>query len=278
MSSLRNAVKRVTHKERSQPTNRAHLGILEKKKDYKIRAKQYHNKQDELKSLWKKANERNPDEFYFGMNKSGVKGGRHEKLASVKQKEVEDQMGGADGYKLMKTQDLSYVRMQTMKDKKKVERLQSSLHFLGDNAQVERKHIIFVDDEEQKKNFSMAEHFDCPPELAERSFNRPRISKLIEIQQENSNIGDGEGEEIISKKKLDKERKKKKKIMKQIARARTVAYRELNARTERIEQLKETENHLIAQKLQASKGRKRKITPAEEGKPAIYKFSRKRLG
>ena len=48
MSSLRNAVKRVTHKERSQPRARNHLGLLEKKKDYQRRAKDFHFKTDLL--------------------------------------------------------------------------------------------------------------------------------------------------------------------------------------------------------------------------------------
>ena len=61
MSSLRNAVKRVTHKERSQPQARAHLGLLEKKSDYKLRSKDYHRKQDRLKSMRSKAANRNPD-------------------------------------------------------------------------------------------------------------------------------------------------------------------------------------------------------------------------
>ena len=34
MSSLRNAVKRVEHKERAQPASRKKLGLLEKHKDY----------------------------------------------------------------------------------------------------------------------------------------------------------------------------------------------------------------------------------------------------
>lgn len=38
MSSLRNAVKRVEHKERAQPASRRKLGLLEKHKDYGERA------------------------------------------------------------------------------------------------------------------------------------------------------------------------------------------------------------------------------------------------
>ena len=72
MSSLRNSVKRITHKERAQPASRKKFGLLEKHKDYVERAKDYHKKQDYLKTLKKKAEDRNPDEFYFKMNKSQV--------------------------------------------------------------------------------------------------------------------------------------------------------------------------------------------------------------
>jgi len=73
MSSLRNAVKRKTHKERAQPAKRRHLGLLEKKKDYLLRAKDYHRKQDRLRILREKAAMRNPDEFYKRMVNSSTK-------------------------------------------------------------------------------------------------------------------------------------------------------------------------------------------------------------
>jgi U3 small nucleolar RNA-associated protein 11 len=69
MSSLRNAVKRITHKERSQLSSRH--GFLEKHKDYIQRSQDYRNKQSYLKSLKRKASSRNPDEYYFKM--SGTK-------------------------------------------------------------------------------------------------------------------------------------------------------------------------------------------------------------
>ena len=72
-------VKQRTYRERSQPAARHKLGLLEKRKDYKLRAADYHRKQDELQRLREKAALRNPDEFYFGMVHSQVKGGVHHK-------------------------------------------------------------------------------------------------------------------------------------------------------------------------------------------------------
>ena len=67
MSSLKNIVKVRTYRERDQPAARKHLGLLEKKKDYKLRAKDYHRKEDAIKALKEKASFKNPDEFYFKM-------------------------------------------------------------------------------------------------------------------------------------------------------------------------------------------------------------------
>ena len=63
MSSWRNAVKDKVHKERSQPMARQSLGILEKKKDYKLRAEEQHKKKKVLQEMKLQASLRNPDEF-----------------------------------------------------------------------------------------------------------------------------------------------------------------------------------------------------------------------
>jgi len=55
------------HKERQQPKARRHLGTLEKHKDYVERAKIHHAKDAKVKELRKKAAEKNPEEFHFGM-------------------------------------------------------------------------------------------------------------------------------------------------------------------------------------------------------------------
>ena len=69
MSSLRNSLHRRNHKERSQLSHRQRFGILEKHKDYVLRARDYHSKQDRIQRLRQKAAERNKDEFYFAMNR-----------------------------------------------------------------------------------------------------------------------------------------------------------------------------------------------------------------
>jgi hypothetical protein len=56
---------------------RKRFGILEKHKDYIIRANAYHKKQETLKILRQKAAFKNPDEFNFKMINSKTVDGRH---------------------------------------------------------------------------------------------------------------------------------------------------------------------------------------------------------
>jgi hypothetical protein len=67
MASLRKALPQRTYQERHQPASRERFGLLEKHKDYVLRAKDYHKKQDRIRNLREKAALRNPDEFYFRM-------------------------------------------------------------------------------------------------------------------------------------------------------------------------------------------------------------------
>jgi hypothetical protein len=71
--------------------------------------------------------------------------------------------------------------------------------------------------------------------------------------------------------------KQAKKVATKAAKARAAAYAEVEARSKRVAALGRAEAHLVTEKLVSSKGRKRKIKPAENGNPAVYLWRRKRL-
>ena len=112
MSSLRNAVKRKTHKERSQPSDRKRLGLLEKHKDYVLRAQDYNKKHDRLRKLRLKAAFRNPDEFYHKMIQGQTKDGIHVSANSHGTVFSHEEM------QVMKTQDMAYFHMVKTIDRK----------------------------------------------------------------------------------------------------------------------------------------------------------------
>ncbi|WAR08232.1 UTP11-like protein, partial [Mya arenaria] len=151
MSSWKNANKTRarSHRERSQLESRAHLGALEKKKDYKRRAL-----------------DKNPDEFYFNMVKTEKKDGVHQLRESTEPEHTEEQL------KLMCTQDERYVNM------KRSSELKASLHMIDSNSTVQNKHTIFVDGKRQAKKFDAAKYFNTHPALVGRKHNRPTLEAL----------------------------------------------------------------------------------------------------
>jgi len=299
MSSLRNAVKRVTHKERSQPQHRSHLGILEKHKDYTKRAKDYHSKQRKINVLREKAQQRNPDEFYFGMHKSYVdrETGEHKKVLAARQKELEHIIG-VDSIKVMKEQDLKAVQLQIQKDKKRVEKLKRNLHLIGVengvdnndgthkiNTKKRKQHTIFVDSKEELQEFDVADYFNTVPELAGRAYNRVKVDQILaptaaSLMDGDASESDSENDfDITSKKKMTKKQRKKqqlkeKRSIRKAAKARRAAYREVAAIEDRKEKLLLAEMHLETEKKLQGKGKRRKIKNAQDGKPAVYKWSR----
>ncbi|KAJ4896263.1 putative U3 small nucleolar RNA-associated protein 11 [Raphanus sativus] len=141
MSSLRNAVPRPAHKERSQPQARKRFGLLEKHKDYVIRAKAYHQKEDIKKKLKQKAAFKNPDEFYFKMiNSKTVDGEEINKYS-------------AEELMIMKTQDIGYVFQKWQSEKNKIEKLTASLQCTEE--QPSRRHVYFAEDREEARELEL---------------------------------------------------------------------------------------------------------------------------
>jgi len=253
MSSLRNAVKRVAHKERAQPAARKKLGLLEKHKDYVERSRDFHKKQDYIKTLKRKAEERNPDEFYFKMNNSKVVNGVH--------KEIKDKSLDTSTVQHLKTQDLGYVIHKKAVNDRKVERMKKNLHMIGDKKVM--SHKIFVDDEKDVESFNLATHFDTSPALAKQAHNRVKI-ETIEKHVEASRGAVPTAAAV--KKTLEK---------------RTKTYKELDQRVKRAQKLSGALQTLSTQRNIMGKGSKRKISSAadeedDEQQPVVYKWKRER--
>lgn len=99
----------------------------------------FNEKKDALKLLHKRALNRNPDEFYFHMVRSGMKDGEH--IEKPKEDECTPEQ-----LKLMQTQDLKYIAHKRHVEAKKIEKLQSELHLI--DVEKSNTHTFFVDSKE----------------------------------------------------------------------------------------------------------------------------------
>ncbi|KAH0444233.1 u3 snornp-associated protein utp11 [Colletotrichum camelliae] len=134
MSSMRNAVQRRSHRERAQPLERQRFGLLEKHKDYSLRAKDYNKKKETIKHLRQKASERNEDEFYFGMlSRSGpgsrIKDGK--KWSGTIAGDRGNKAMDVDMVRLLKTQDVGYIRTMRNVISKEAKRLEEQIVLIG---------------------------------------------------------------------------------------------------------------------------------------------------
>ncbi|RMZ87099.1 hypothetical protein DV736_g5673, partial [Chaetothyriales sp. CBS 134916] len=141
MSSLRNSAPRRPHRERSQPSARAKWGLLEKHKDYSLRAADYNAKKKKISVLDRKAREKHPDEFAYGMLSDGGKiQGRHGQGGT-------EHRLSHDAVKLLKTQDQGYLRVVMARTRKEVDRVKEQLA----GVEGEGKRVVFEEDNTKKR-------------------------------------------------------------------------------------------------------------------------------
>ncbi|KAF7116605.1 hypothetical protein RHSIM_RhsimUnG0021500 [Rhododendron simsii] len=251
MSSLRNAVYRRAHQERAQPRSRRKFGLLEKHKDYVVRAKAYHKKQDALQKLKEKAAFRNPDEFYFKMINTKTVNGVH-KPGSQANKYTEEEL------MIMKTQDIGYVLQKLQSEKKKIEKLTAVLQ--STDSQLPSKHMYYAEDREDAKEIQL---HNSKVEKLPVMANVPANIKSPDAQS----CEDCEAQPSYSKKLLCSCRKT------------AASYRELAARKGRVNDLEKLYMDMAMQKELKKKGRKRKLLEDEIVCPTsrpVYKWRSER--
>jgi len=246
------------HRERPQPASRRSMGFLEKKKDYKKRALDHQRKEAKMKSLRKKAKERNPDEFYYKMVNTHLEDGEH--VEEEKPLEYSEEQ-----LKMMTIQDERYLNYKRQIERKKIEKLKSSLHLIDAETGAQRKHTFFVD--KKVKNFDVAKHLDTHPLLLGRPSNRVRMSDLISQQSSSSSSSSSTLASASSEKaelKLIKERNK--------------AYKELDKRMEREEEIYRHMQRLAVKRSLNDDKQRSKVQVAKETtkSAAQYKFAPKR--
>ena len=254
----RNVIPRRAHKERAQPAGRvARHGLLEKKKDWKLRAKNYHKKQANLKILREKAAFRNPDEFYFGMISSkGTKRGRERRVQDAKDA-IPIEQRTKDERLLAETTDQGYVSVKSGLEKGKLETLKKSLHFLDAAQATKRTHRIFVDTEEDMRQFSERKHV--------RALKRD-MQTGGQVQSEDivsSSQSEATGASVLSWKSIRQNRR---------------AYREFEQRLDRGRKLNTVLDDMRLEKNLLQKGarfRVRKSDP-ETGTPTVFRWKQVR--
>lgn len=174
MGKLVHNVQKKQHRERGQISSRARFGLLEKKKDYKLRSENFHKNQAKLKILKEKAKYYNEDEYYHAMTNRKT----NENGILIQKRQFSESLTNDEAL-LLKAQDMAYLNTISSQENKKIERALNRSNLFNSDG----KHTVFVDDKKQFDNFKPEEYFETSKELLNRRENRLKKSQLI-----NSNI------------------------------------------------------------------------------------------
>ncbi|KAL4970482.1 rRNA-processing protein UTP11 [Aspergillus stella-maris] len=252
MSSMRNAVQRRNHRERGQLQGREKWGILEKHKDYSLRAKDYTQKKQKIKRLEEKVRDRNPDEFAFGMmsSHSGAKG----KHGTGMRDSATAQGLSHDAIKLLKTQDAGYLRTVG-------ERVRRALVKAEEEVRVQEGISGVLDGEEEKKEeMDSEDEWDIggPVEKKARKLvfaddreDQKKLRRGLEEEDEDEDEDDDDEEQeddsFGAQQKKSKSRKQleaEKKAMYEVRRARKMKKRALEAKQNQLKALQKQYNDI----------------------------------
>lgn len=245
MAKLVHNVQKKQHKERAQTLDRAKYGLLEKKKDYRLRAADFHKKQAALLVLKQKASQYNPDEYYHAMTR------RKTDKDGIIVTERHTEALSAEQMKLYKSQDVNYVRTMRLNETAKAAKLQRALEFKASG-----KHTVFVDLEEGLDAFDAAQHFNTDESMLERKENRLRVAQLETSERVAAGVA-AEDRDAVERDKLTQ-------------------YRLLKERLQREKQLKQVEDKLELTRELMKKGDRRKMRDSEGNVVFKWKAQRKR--
>lgn len=275
-NSLRNVLPQRTHRERSQPAQRARkYGLLEKHADYKQRAVDYHKKQDTINRLQLKAALKNPDEYYTGMHNAQTVNGKHAvRRTGAKYTEVQR--------KLMKIQDINYLTYQLQHNTHKIDKLNSHLQQLNEQQRNSTKdevdeqhtdrpaaatahHTVFVENKDEQAVFDPVQYFGTPAELLSRTYNRPHTSQISSDAS------------IV----LNKPSTVSYQTIKQLNTQRLHEYRNISKRLQHNNKINGELQYLVLQKNLMSKGRREKIVTTDkfgdvDEKKTVFKWKLQR--
>ncbi|KAF9884857.1 hypothetical protein FE257_001200 [Aspergillus nanangensis] len=254
MSSMRNAVHRRQHRERGQLEGREKWGILEKHKDYSLRAKDYNQKKAKLKRLQEKVSERNPDEFAFGMMSShSQRAGKH---GTASRDSATAQGLSHDAIKLLKTQDAGYLRTVGERVRRQIEKVKEEVRmqeemgdFLGEKKNKKNKKgsdededddgfdFDFDEDEEDEKREKLVFADD---RREQRSLTKTRLldeKSKMDKDEEDSEVGDSMAKKQQQRRKTPKQIEAEKQALVEARRARKMKKRATEVRENKLKAL-----------------------------------------
>ncbi|KAL6238991.1 hypothetical protein BDW75DRAFT_178468 [Aspergillus navahoensis] len=250
MSSMRNAVQRRQHRERGQLQGREKWGILEKHKDYSLRAKDYNMKKQKIKRLEEKARDRNPDEFAFGMmsSHSSTKG----KHGTGMRESATAQGLSHEAIKLLKTQDAGYLRTVGERVRRQMEKVKEDLRIqesmgeaLGDKDDRRPEEEEDDDDDFDGFDFGTAEKKARKLVFADDREDQKVLKRALEQREQEEEDEEEDGEEKSfgerarqqQKRKTRKELEAEKQALIEARRARKIKKRALEVRQNKLKAL-----------------------------------------